>query len=90
MREEIRIFKALGNEVRLEIVKALLDGEKYVSEIIPYAGRMQPAVSMQLAKLEYLGIVESRREGGRVYYRIANERIRRILTKILEVVNNEK
>ena len=90
MREEIRIFKALCNEVRLEIVKALLDGEKYVSEIIPYAGRMQPAVSMQLAKLEYLGIVKSRREGGRVYYRIANERIRRILTKILEVVNNEK
>ncbi len=90
MREEIRIFKALCNEVRLEIVKALLDGEKYVSEIIPYAGRMQPAVSMQLAKLEYLGIVKSRREGGRVYYRIANERIRRILTKILEIVNNEK
>lgn len=90
MREETRIFKALCNEVRLEIVKALLDGEKYVSEIIPYAGRMQPAVSMQLAKLEYLGIVKSRREGGRVYYRIANERIRRILTKILEIVNNEK
>ncbi|RLD14554.1 MAG: transcriptional regulator [Caldiserica bacterium] len=90
MREEIRIFKALCNEVRLEIVKALLDGEKYVSEIIPYAGRMQPAVSMQLAKLEYLGIVESRREGGRVYYRIANEKIKRILRRILKVINDEK
>ncbi len=90
MREEIRIFKALCNEVRLEIVKALLDGEKYVSEIIPYAGRMQPAVSMQLAKLEYLGIVESRREGGRVYYRIANEKIKRILSRILKVINDEK
>jgi len=90
MREEIRIFKALCNEVRLEIVKVLLDGEKYVSEIIPYAGRMQPAVSMQLAKLEYLGIVESRREGGRVYYRIANEKIKRILSRILKVINDEK
>ena len=90
MREEIRIFKALCNEVRLEIVKALLDGEKYVSEIIPYAGRMQPAVSMQLAKLEYLGIVKSRREGGRVYYRIANEKIKRILRRILKVINDEK
>ncbi|HHF52916.1 MAG TPA: ArsR family transcriptional regulator, partial [candidate division WOR-3 bacterium] len=39
MREELRIFKALCNEVRLKIVEALLDGEKSVSEIIPYAGR---------------------------------------------------
>jgi len=82
MREELRIFKALCNEVRLKIVEALLDGEKFVSEIIPYAGRMQPAVSMQLAKLEYLGIVESRREGGKVYYRLTNEKVKKIL-KIL-------
>ncbi len=89
MREEVRIFKALCNEVRLEIVKALLDGEKYVSEIIPYAGRMQPAVSMQLAKLEFLGIVKSRREGGRVYYSLADERIKEIISKIFKVISEE-
>ena len=40
MREEIRIFKALCNEVRLEIVETLLEGEKCVSEIVLRTGRM--------------------------------------------------
>jgi len=84
MREEIRIFKALCNEVRLEIVETLLEGEKCVSEIVLRTGRMQPAVSMQLAKLEFLGVVESRREGGRVYYRLANEKVRKVLKIVRE------
>jgi len=83
MREEMRILKAMCNPVRLAIIEALLDGEKSVSELVLYTGRMQPAVSMQLAKLEFLGIVESRREGVRVYYRLINDKVRKIL-KILK------
>jgi len=79
MEESIRIFKALSDETRLKIVKFLLDGERCVCEIIPHTKRAQSTVSIQLAKLEDLGILKSRRNGKRIYYRIADKRIKSIL-----------
>ncbi len=70
MKESLRIFKALSNETRLKIVEALLNGEKCVCEIVPLTKRTQSTVSIQLAKLESLGIVKPRRDGKKVYYRI--------------------
>jgi len=85
MRESIRIFKALCDETRLNIVEFLLDGEKCVCEIIPVTGRTQSTVSIQLAKLEDLGIVESRRDGKSVYYKLVNEKV----MEILRITNNK-
>ncbi|MCD6246963.1 MAG: metalloregulator ArsR/SmtB family transcription factor [Candidatus Diapherotrites archaeon] len=82
MKEALKIFKALSDETRLKIVESLLSGEKCVCEIIPFTKRAQSTVSIQLAKLESLGIVESKREGKNVYYRIANPEIKKILSKI--------
>ena len=82
MRELLRIFKALGDETRLKIVQSLLNGEKCVCEIVRHVNRTQSAISIQLAKLESLGIVESRREGKKIYYKIANPKVRKILSKI--------
>lgn len=79
MKEALKIFKALADETRLKIVESLLNGEKCVCEIVLHIKRAQSTVSIQLAKLESLGIVESRREGKSVYYNIANPKIREIL-----------
>ena len=79
MKESLKIFKALCDETRLKIVELLLDGEKCVCEIIPHTKRSQSTVSIQLRKLENLGIVESRREGKGVYYRIKNKKVMKIL-----------
>ena len=79
MRESLKIFKALCDETRLKIVEFLLNGEKCVCEIVPFTKRAQSTVSIQLAKLESLGIVESRREGRRMYYRLKNKKVREIL-----------
>ncbi len=81
-KEMLKIFKALSDETRLKIVEILLDGEKCVCEIVPLTGRSQSTVSIQLAKLESLGIVESRREGKSVYYRVVNPKVKKILSKI--------
>lgn len=75
MNEKIKILKALSDETRLEIVKFLLDGEKCVCEIFPHVKRTQSTVSIQLGKLESLGILESRRDGKRVFYRIKDFRV---------------
>ncbi len=81
MRELLKIFKALCDETRLRIVEFLLTGEKCVCEIVPFTKRSQSTVSIQLAKLESLGIVESRRVGKNVYYKIADPRIKKIFSK---------
>jgi len=85
MREPLKIFRALCDETRLKIVEFLLNGEKCVCEIVPKVGRTQSTVSIQLAKLENLGIVESRREGKSVYYKLTNKKV----MKILKIVNDK-
>ena len=79
MKESLKIFKALCDETRLKIVESLLNGEKCVCEIIPFTKRTQSTVSIQLARLESLGIVESRREGKKIYYRLSNKKVKEIL-----------
>jgi len=84
MKEALRIFKALNDRTRLKIVAFLMEeGEKCVCEIVPVTGRTQSTVSSQLAKLEDLGIIASRRDGKSVYYRVVNRKVERIL-KILK------
>jgi len=74
-KEVIKILKALSDETRLKIVESLLDGEKCVCEIFPQVKRTQSTVSIQLSILENAGIVESRREGKKIYYKIKDYRI---------------
>jgi ArsR family transcriptional regulator len=64
-------------------VEFLLDGEKCVCEIFPHVKRTQSTVSIQLSKLEKSGILESRRDGKRIYYKIKDPRVRDIL-KVLK------
>ncbi len=83
MKETMKILKALSDETRLKIVKMLLGGEKCVCEIFPRVKRTQATVSIHLGKLENAGILESRREGKRIFYRIKDMRVRDIF-KVLE------
>jgi len=79
MMETLGLLKALSDGTRLKIVEFLLDGEKCVCEIFPHVKRTQSTVSIQLSTLENAGIVESRRDGKRIYYRIKDTRVRGIL-----------
>ncbi len=88
MRESLKIFKALCDETRLKIVEFLLTGEKCVCEIVQFTKRTQSTVSIQLAKLESLGIVESRRKGRKIYYSIINEKVREILKMLDKKITN--
>lgn len=71
-------FKALGDPVRLALLAALQEGEKSVGELALATRRSQPNVSQQLASLARAGLVESRRDGNRVFYRSADPFVARI------------
>ncbi len=58
-----------------QILELLLDGERCVCEIFPSVNRTQSTVSIQLGKLERCGILESRKEGKKVFYKIVDYRI---------------
>jgi DNA-binding transcriptional ArsR family regulator len=66
-------FKTLANGTRLRILHALVRaGELCVSEIADAVGMKSQAVSNQLQRLADRGIVETRREGVQIHYRIVD------------------
>ena len=70
VRPVSRLFKALGDETRLRIVALLSHGELCVCHLHEALGLSQPNVSRQLAVLRAAGILEDRREGKWVFYRL--------------------
>lgn len=63
-----KLFQALANKTRMELIDALRDGDKTVSELVDATGRKQNTVSYHLRCLTNCGFAEKRTEGNhRVY-----------------------
>jgi ArsR family transcriptional regulator len=73
VRPVSRLFKALGDETRLRIVALLSHDELCVCHLVDALRLSQPHVSRHLAILRAAGVVESRREGIWIYYRLAHQ-----------------
>ena len=65
-----RIFQALADPSRRAILESLMGGEAGVNDLTARFDISQPAVSQHLATLKGAGLVNARREGRRVYYRV--------------------
>ncbi len=79
-------IKAIANPTRIEILEILREGEKCVCELIPKLGLEQSNVSQHLGILREQGIIEYRKEGLQVYYRIKDRRILRLLAIVDEIL----
>jgi len=77
-------FKALGDPTRLRILGLLFDGERSVGDLADHLDVSQSAVSHQLRLLRNLDIVRFRKDGREVYYDIADDHVREILSRTLE------
>ena len=69
------VAKALGNGRRAEIVDVLAQGERSVDEIAAEIGQSSANTSQHLQALAQAGLVRSRREGNRVYYRPSSDAV---------------
>jgi DNA-binding transcriptional ArsR family regulator len=67
---ENRIFQALADPSRRAIFESLTRGEAAVKDLTARFNISQPAVSQHLAALKAAGLVDARRDGRRVYYRV--------------------
>ncbi len=62
-RFRAKIFNALSDPIRLEIIEFLRNGEKCVCEITPHLKLIQPVVSRHLKILKNAGLVKRRKKG---------------------------
>lgn len=82
----MKFFKGLGDPTRLRIVEALLERERNVSELIKLIRVPQSNISNHLACLKWCGYITSRKEGTSVYYRIMDERVKKIIGLAKEII----
>ncbi len=82
MKENINLFKALGEETKHQILKILLSKEMCACEIPPKIKRTQSNTSMHLAKLQDWNLIQSRREGKKIIYSLKDKRILKIFKVI--------
>jgi DNA-binding transcriptional ArsR family regulator len=68
--EAARLMKTLANPDRLMLLCQLSQGEMSVGELEASLGIMQPTLSQQLGVLRSEGLVDTRREGKHIYYRV--------------------
>jgi ArsR family transcriptional regulator len=70
MRNLVKLFKALGDQNRIRILKMLQDKPMSVGELTSVLGISQPGVSRHLRQLAEAGLVEARRQNLWVTYRL--------------------
>lgn len=67
---QAEVLKALAHPIRLAIVQHLAPGEKCVCEIVEHTGTTQSNISKHLGILKKAGLIQDRKKGLSVYYRL--------------------
>lgn len=89
-RDASAFLKALAHEGRLMILCYLSGGEKSVTELERLLDSRQAAVSQQLARLRMEGLVDNRRDGKAIFYRIKDPRVEQMVATIHDMFCNPK
>jgi DNA-binding transcriptional ArsR family regulator len=73
------VFRMLSDGTRLALLWCLVDRELSVSELASTVGKAPSAVSQHLAKLRLARLVQTRRDGNTIYYRLENDHARQMV-----------
>ena len=80
-----RSLKAMSHPLRLKILCTLGDKEISVQDIVEHVGTSQSNISQHLAILRDKGILDSRKDANRVYYRVGDERTLALIDMMRQV-----
>ena len=83
--EVSELLKTLAHPMRLMIVCTLIEGEYSVSELEEKLDIHQPNLSQQLTVLREAEIVETRREGKQIYYRLTARKAERLVGALYDI-----
>lgn len=93
VRSLTKLFRALGDETRVRIVALLAHGELCVCHIENALDLSQPNVSRHLGILRMAGVVDARRDGTWVYYKLAEQEhaaVRELLAAVTKSFGAER
>ena len=80
--KQVQMFKILTHPARLAILEILRDGEQCVCHMEAHLGYRQSYISQQLSVLREANVIQDRRDGWNIYYRIIDERIYDVLEAV--------
>ncbi|WP_093321253.1 ArsR/SmtB family transcription factor [Thorsellia anophelis] len=84
-KEAAEVLRVLANDDRLLLLCFLSQGEANVGELEVALGIKQPTLSQQLGVMRKQGVVETRRVGKHIYYRIEDPKIFKLLQTMYEL-----
>lgn len=79
------LLKTLSHEARLMIVCTLVEGEFSVGALEERLDLHQPHLSQHLTVLRSSGVVETRREGKQIFYRLPQDKASRLVSALFEI-----
>lgn len=83
-----RLFRVLGHPVRIRMLELLSAGERSVGELQAELELDSSSTSQHLAALRQQGVLESRRAGTSVYYRLRDPRVSQLLTVARQILTS--
>jgi ArsR family transcriptional regulator len=83
-RQAARLYRLLAHPARLRILDELRRDEACVCHLQAVLRRSQAYISQQLRVLREAGVVQDRKDGLLVYYRLADPQVERLLEEMLE------
>ncbi len=75
----MEVFRMLADPTRVVLLWLLLDEELPVNELAAGAGKPQTSVSQHLAKLRMARLVQTRRQGNQIFYRVESDHVRQLI-----------
>lgn len=81
-----QLFRVLGHPVRIRMLELLSDGERTVGQLQSELDLDSSGTSQHLAALRQQGVLDSRRAGTSVYYRIRDPRVSQLLTVARQIL----
>ncbi len=89
-QSETDLFKVLTNPARLAILDALREGEQCVCHLEAHLGHRQAYISQHLMILREANLVEDRRDGWNIYYRVTRPEIYVLIDTAIRLSGRER
>jgi DNA-binding transcriptional ArsR family regulator len=86
---QAQIFKVLTHPARIAILGILRDGEHCVCHMEAFLGFRQAYISQQLSVLREAGLIQDRRDGWNIFYRVTDSKIYAVLDIVQKMTGQD-
>lgn len=79
----VEVFRMLADATRVRLLWTLLNAELSVGQLVTATGKSPTGVSQHLAKLRMARLVQTRRQGTQVFYRVDSDHVRQLVQDVI-------